>query len=248
MSVPTGKILIVDDEREIRSMLNIFLGFDFQIVEADSGASALRQAIVEEPDMVLLDLGLPDMDGTDVLLALRRFSQVPIVVLTARSADVEIVRALSSGADDYVTKPFRAEVLLARINANLRGRAPKVVEILVVENGPIRIDRIRHEVHLNGKYVALPPKTFSLLEFFIDNKGKILTHKEILKAVWGPDHAEDTQYLRVYVRELREKLETVPGLSKVIVAETRIGYRMVSLPTPPLAATAPEPHVALAAE
>ena len=234
MSAAPSKILIVDDEPEIRSMLNIFLSYDdFEIIEADSGKCALRQIIAEKPDAIILDLGLPDMDGIEVLIALRQFTQVPVIVLTARSDEAQIVKALSLGANDYVTKPFRAEILLARINANLRSRAPRQVEVLNLGNGPIQIDLVRHEVYLEGQCVPLTPKEFSLLALFMTNMGRTLTYKQILRGVWGPEHADDTQYLRVYISQLRKKLETVPGLSKAIVSESRIGYRMVPLSVAP---------------
>jgi len=226
------KILLVEDEVEIRSMLNIFLGVeDITVIEAESGKSALRQVISVKPDLVLLDLGLPDMDGQDVIKSIRQFSNVPIIVLTARADDAQVVTALNGGADDYVTKPFRAEILLARIHANLRcGEAVRPADIL--ENGPIVIDRGRHEVRLAGQLVAFTPKEFSVLEVFIKNKGRMLTHKQILGDVWGASHKEDTQYLRVYIGQVRTKLDTIPGLGASIVSESGIGYRMETLTAP----------------
>ncbi|EGF93254.1 response regulator [Asticcacaulis biprosthecium C19] len=220
------KILLVDDEPEIRSMLSIFLGVeDYDIIEADSGKAALRQIIGAKPDLIVLDLGLPEMDGQEVITAVRKFSNTPIVVLTARSDDSETVKALNAGADDYVTKPFRAEILLARIQANLR-QGKTVSEPDAIDNGPVHMDIGRHEVRLNGTLVAFTPKEFALLEFFVRNRGRMLTHKQILKEVWGPAHTDDTQYLRVYIGQVREKLATVPGLGQSITSESGIGYRM----------------------
>ncbi len=220
-------ILIVDDEEEIRKMLNIFLDtVEFKVVESESGKQALRMAASVKPDLILLDLGLPDMDGKEVVASLREWSHVPIVVLTVRSDDSEVAAALNAGADDYVTKPFSAEVLLARINANLRKWVVREVGEPFVINGPIRMDLVRHEVFIDNERVPLTPKEYDLLRYFITNRGRMLTHKQILKEVWGPAHVEDTQYLRVYVSQLREKLETKPDLGKSIVSEAGIGYRM----------------------
>jgi len=233
MATATRKILIVDDEAEIRNMLGIFLGVeDFEIVEADCGKNALREAVSAKPDLIVLDLGLGDMDGVDVIKSLRQFSNTPIVVLTARNDDRQTVVALNAGADDYVTKPFRAEVLLARINANLRQSKTDNTAPAMIENGPIRIDPARHEVFVGERRIALTPKEFALLQVFVVNKGRMLTHKHILKEVWGPAHTDDTQYLRVYIGQLREKLEVLPGLGKSIVSESGIGYRMDTLPEP----------------
>lgn len=236
---PSQKILIVDDEAEIRNMLNIFLGVeDFEILEADCGKAALRMAVSAKPDLIVLDLGLGDMDGIEVITSLRQFTNTPVIVLTARQDDRQTVVALNAGADDYVTKPFRAEVLLARINANLRQSKSDTEPPAMIENGPIRIDPARHEVFVNDRRVAFTPKEFSLLRVFMLNKGRMLTHKHILKEVWGPAHTDDTQYLRVYIGQLREKLEIAPGLGKSIVSESGIGYRMDVLP--PVTAEAAE--------
>lgn len=231
-------ILLIDDEAEIRSMLNIFLGVeDLDVIEADTGKSALRQVVSAKPDLVVLDLGLPDMDGQEVIKSVRQFSNVPIVVLTARADDAQVVLALNSGADDYVTKPFHADILLARIKANLRHFGTKEDIETVVENGPVRMDLARHEVHLNGKLVSFTPKEFALLRLLVSNRGRLLTHKQILRDVWGPAHVDDTQYLRVYIGQVRDKLETEPGLGKTITSESGIGYRMETLPqSAPLAA------------
>ena len=230
MTSQSRKILLVDDEPEIRNMLSIFLGVeDFEIGEADSGKAALRAAVSAKPDLVVLDLGLGDMDGLDVIKALRQFSNMPIVVLTARSEDRQTVLALNAGADDYVTKPFRADVLLARINANLRTSKPANVETSEVTNGPVRMDLVRHEVFVGERQVTFTPKEFNLLHTFIANKGKMLTHKQILREVWGPAHTDDTQYLRVYIGQVREKLQGAGGLGSSIVSESGIGYRMDAL-------------------
>ena len=222
-------ILIVDDEEEIRKMLNIFLDtVDFKVVESENGKQAIRMVASVKPDLIVLDLGLPDMDGKEVITQLRQWTQVPIVVLTVRSEDSEIAAALNMGADDYVTKPFNAEVLLAHINANLRKATVREVGELDVSNGPIRMNLVRHEVYIDGERISFTPKEYDLLRYFLINRGRMLTHKQLLKEVWGAAHVEDTQYLRVYIGQVRDKLETKPGLGKLIVSEAGIGYRMDS--------------------
>ncbi len=220
-------ILVVDDEEGIRKMLNVYLGIvDFKVAESESGKQALRMAASVKPDLILLDLGLPDMDGKEVLSALRQWSHVPIIVLTVRSEDEEVAEALNLGADDYITKPFNADVLLARINANLRKWSVREVGEPDIINGPIRMDLVRHEVFVDGEKIAFTPKEYDLLRYLLINRGRMLTHKQILKEVWGPAHVEDTQYLRVYIGQTRRKLEVKPGLSKLIISEAAIGYRM----------------------
>ncbi len=227
METPKHTILLVDDENEIRNMLRIFLDVeDYNVLEAEDGKTALQKVISDKPSLVVLDLGLPDMDGQDVLAKIRQFSHVPVIVLTARDDDTQLVKALTAGADDYVTKPFRAEVLLARIGANLRGHSAGTVESEALTNGGIRLDLHRHEVFINDQLVAFTPKEFSLLGFFVRNKGKMLTHKQILKDIWGSNHTDDTQYLRVYIGQVRSKLEGAGNLANAIVSESGIGYRM----------------------
>ncbi len=231
MQEKKNTVLIVDDEEEIRKMLNIFLDTaDFKVVESDSGKQAIRLAASVKPNLVLLDLGLPDMDGKEVIQNIRQWSQVPIVVLTVRSAEEELVAALNMGADDYVTKPFGADVLLARINANLRKSVVREAGEPDLMNGPIRMDLVRHEVYIGGEKVAFTPKEYELLRYFLVNCGRMLTRRQILKEVWGPAHVDDAQYLRVYIGQVREKLDVVPGLKKLIVSEAGVGYRMDVLP------------------
>ncbi len=227
MTEKKNTILIIDDEPEIRRMLNIFLDVsDFKVAEADCGKQGLRLAASVKPDLILLDLGLPDLDGKEVVSKIREWSQAPIVVLSVRSEDSETVAALNAGADDYITKPFSADVLLARIHANLRKRAVQEAGDPNLTNGLIRIDLVRHEVFINEKQISFTPKEYDLLRYFMLNCGKMLTHKQILKEVWGAAHVESTQYLRVYIGQVREKLESEPGLGKLIIAEAGVGYRM----------------------
>jgi two-component system KDP operon response regulator KdpE len=220
-------IMIVDDEEEIRKMLSIFLdAADFKVCDCDCGKQALRMSASVRPDLILLDLGLPDIDGKEVIAKIREWSNVPIIVLTVRAEDMDASQALNMGADDYVTKPFSAEVLLARINANLRKSVVKEVGDPEIVHGPIRMDLVRHEVFIDQERVGFTPKEYDLLRYFLVNRGRMLTHKQILKEVWGPAHLEDTQYLRVYIGQVRDKLETREGLGKSIVSESGIGYRM----------------------
>jgi two-component system, OmpR family, KDP operon response regulator KdpE len=230
MTEKRSTILVVDDEDEIRKMLNIFLDVaDFRVLTAENGKQAIRMAASVKPDLILLDLGLPDIDGKDVIAALRQWTQVPIIVLTARSEDVDAASTLNLGADDYVTKPFSAEILLARINANLRKAVVRETGDPELNNGPIRMDLVRHEVYVGDERVPFTPKEYDLLRFLLVNRGRMLTHKQILKEVWGPAHVDNTQYLRVYISQVREKLEINPGLSQFIVSESGIGYRMEAM-------------------
>jgi len=222
-----NKILIVDDEAQIRKMLNIYLeAFDFSVEESDSGKQAVRMSASTKPDLILLDLGLADMDGKEVIAKIREWSQIPIVVLSVRALDEEVVAALNAGADDYIIKPFNADVLVARIKANLRKAIVRDGGEPELTNGSIRMDLVRHEVFIKGKKVALTPKEYELLRYFMINRGRMLTHKQILNEIWGPAHGENTQYLRVYVGQVREKLELEDSSPQLIVTEQGVGYRM----------------------
>jgi two-component system KDP operon response regulator KdpE len=224
-------ILVVDDEPQIQKMLGILLDVEnFKIVKSTSGKQAIRMCASIKPDLILLDLGLPDMDGKDVITAIRDWSQVPIIVLSVRSSDEEITAALNMGANDYVTKPFNVDVLLARINAALRSSAVHETGEPELCNGALRMDLVRHEVFLKEKLLAFTPKEYDLLRYFMVNRGKMLTHKEILKTVWGAAHGDDTTYLRVFIGQIREKIEETPTLPVFITTEPGIGYRMEVFP------------------
>lgn len=231
MSEKKSTILVVDDEVQIRKMLNIFLeASDFKIEESDSGRQAIRMSGSVKPDLVLLDLGLPDMDGKEVITQIRQWSQMPIIVLSVRTLDEEVIASLNAGADDYIVKPFNADVLVARIRANLRKAMVKEAGQPELVNGPLMMDLIRHEVFHHGEKVQLTPKEYDLLRFFMINRGRMLTHRQILNEVWGPAHSDDTQYLRVYIGQVREKLEQDPANPQLIITEPGVGYRMESLP------------------
>lgn len=226
-------ILIIEDETSIRRILSISLeGAGYKVVECSNGREGARLAASVNPELVLLDLGLPDIDGKDVISSIREWSQMPVIVCSVRNTDEEIIKAFTCGANDYVTKPFNPDVLLARINANLRKAATQQAGEPELVNGYIRVDLVRHEVFLNNKKAVFTPKEYELLRFFLINHGKMLTHKEILKEVWGIAHIDNIQYLRVYVRQLREKLEADPAQPNCIITEPGIGYRMESLNSP----------------
>ncbi|MCI5049920.1 MAG: response regulator transcription factor [Rickettsiales bacterium] len=227
MSDIKNTVLIVDDEPQIRKMLKITLeGMSYKTEECDNGKEGVRLCASVKPDLVLLDLGLPDMDGKEVIEQVREWSQVPIIVLSVRDDDEEIAKALNLGADDYVTKPFNHEVLLARINANLRKAVTKEAGESVLENGKIKMDLVRHEVFLDDEKTSFTPKEYELLRYLMTHRGKMLTHKQILKDVWGPAHGDDMQYLRVYIGQIREKIEKDSSAPDYIVTEPGIGYRM----------------------
>ncbi|MBO6827594.1 MAG: response regulator transcription factor [Sneathiella sp.] len=220
-------ILIIDDEPQIRKLLKITLQDEgFKTEECENGGQALRMTGSLKPDLIVLDLGLPDVDGKEVISGIREWSQVPIIVCSVRDADREVVEALGLGADDYVTKPFNPDILIARINTNLRKAVTQEAGEPDLENGRIRMDLVRHEVYLDGEATFFTPREYELLRYFMLNRGKMITHRQILKDVWGPAHADDMQYLRVYVSQLREKIELTPKDPTYVITEPGIGYRM----------------------
>lgn len=227
MNQKKSTILIIEDEPPIRKLLTITLeGNGYKAAVADSGAEGARLVSSIKPELVLLDLGLPDQDGKEVIKVIREWSQVPIIVCSVRSEDDEIVTALEAGADDYITKPFNPDVLLARIHANLRKSVTQEAGEPDLINGNIRMDLVRHEVFLDEVKVTFTPKEYALLRYFMVHRGKMLTHRQILKDVWGPAHGDDMQYLRVYISQLREKIEPEGSEISYIMTEPGIGYRM----------------------
>jgi two-component system KDP operon response regulator KdpE len=227
MNKKKNTILVVDSDPQSQKMMTIVLDEDnFTLIDCLTGKQATRLAVSTKPDLVLLDLNLPDMQGLDVMTALREWSEVPIIILSARAEDSDVVEALNRGADDYVIKPFSADILLARINASLRSSAVKETGTPELVNGPLRIDLVRHEVFLDDELLAFTPKEYNLLRYFMIHRGKMLPHRDILKEVWGDAHADDTQYLRVFIGQIREKIEKDPSIPVRIVTEAGIGYRM----------------------
>jgi two-component system KDP operon response regulator KdpE len=220
------RILVVDDEPQILRFLRASLtasGFD--VIEVESGAEALKRAAIELPDVVLLDLGLPDMDGKEVIRALREWSEIPIIVLSARAREAEKVEALDLGADDYVNKPFGIGELLARLRAALRHKMRQQGEAPVVKAGDLRIDIARHKVLRGEAEIRLTPKEFELLKTLAQSAGKVITHRQLLQAVWGPAHVDDTAYLRVFIGQLRRKIDAGEAQS-LIENAAGIGYRL----------------------
>jgi two-component system KDP operon response regulator KdpE len=227
MNKKKSTILAIDSDIQSQKMLTIVLDEEqFNVVDCLTGKQAIQLAISIKPDLVLLDLNLPDMEGGDLITALREWTEVPTIIISSRSHDEDVVKALNMGANDYVIKPFNADVLLARINASLRVSAVQEAGKPMIANGPLIMDLVRHEVKLNETLLHLTPKEYNLLRYFMLHRGKMLSHREILKAVWGSAHGEDTQYLRVFVGQLREKIEKNPSIPSLIITEPGVGYRM----------------------
>ena len=225
MSAAPLRVLIVDDEPPIRKLLRMGLTAQgYQVLEAPNGKAAL-ELVAQRPDLVILDLGLPDVQGFDLLRTIRaRNEQVPIVVLSSRGDEVAKVAALDLGADDYVTKPFGTEELLARMRAALRHQLQVHGERPVFHTGDLSVDLVRRIVKLGDKEVKLSPKEYELLRMLVQHAGKVLTHKFLLGELW--DDLTDAQYLRVYVRQLRQKIEANPERPQYVLTETGIGYRL----------------------
>jgi two-component system KDP operon response regulator KdpE len=223
------KILIVDDEAQMRRFLRGALGsHGYDVVEAETAREAIQLAASHNPDLMLLDLGLPDRDGLEVVRELREWSRVPIVVVSARGREDDKVDALDAGADDYLTKPFGVKELLARIRVGLRHRKSAVdaPDNPVIELGSLRLDRARREVAVRGAEVHLTPIEYKLLVFLAENAGRVLTHRQILKEVWGPMHEAQTHYVRVHMAELRKKIELDPARPELLLTEPGVGYRL----------------------
>ncbi|MDP3266613.1 MAG: response regulator transcription factor [Sulfuricurvum sp.] len=224
----TSKILIVDDDPSIRRLLAMTLAFAGFITEmASTAKEGLKKGAYDHFDLILLDLGLPDMSGVQFLERYRQDEQTPIIVVSAIHDESDKIAALNAGADDYVTKPFNADELIARIKANLRRVPPaqEVLTLLVV--GTMRMDVPNRIVSIEDELIKLTPKEFKLLRVFMENQGKALTHSWLLKAVWGVGYQHETHYLRVFINQLRQKIETDPARPKWINTESGIGYRFL---------------------
>jgi two-component system KDP operon response regulator KdpE len=222
------RILVVDDDRQLLRALRINLAArGYEAVLAPDGATALASASRQPPDLVVLDLGLPDMDGVEVVEGLRGWSTVPVIVLSARDQEQSKVRALDAGADDYVTKPFGMDELLARVRAALRRGAPEPQEA-VVSTAAFTIDLAAKRVIRDGADVRLTPTEWHLLEVLVRNAGKLVPHRQLLQEVWGPRYESETNYLRVYLAQLRAKLEPDPARPRHLLTEPGMGYRFVT--------------------
>jgi two-component system KDP operon response regulator KdpE len=223
-------ILVIDDEAQIRKFLRISLSAQgYRVLEAGNGSDGLAQAALEHPDLVVLDLGLPDMDGQQVLGELREWSQVPVLVLSVRASEGEKVKALDGGANDYVTKPFGIQEFLARVRALLRqGNAGEPPEACA-QSGSLQVDFAYRRVTLEGAEVALTRKEYAVLAMLARHLGRVVTQQQLLKDIWGPTHVEDSHYLRVVVGHLRQKLGDDPAAPRFIVTEAGVGYRLLEL-------------------
>lgn len=231
MTTIKSKVLIVDDEPQIRKMLAIGLHVhDYIALEAASGTEALKAITTKKPDIVILDLGLPDMSGVELIRQVREWSKIPIIILSVRSEDADKIEAFDSGANDYVTKPFSIAELMARIRASLRDTLyQNDIEPIFVA-GDLKVDLLKHEVTVRNKRIKLSPKEYNLLRILITNAGRVITHKQLIKEVWGEAYNDsDNQYLRIYIRQLRQKLEIDRTRDQYIHNEQGIGYRLEAL-------------------
>lgn len=220
----SARVLVVDDEPQIRRFLRISLAANgYAVGEAETADEGIAAARAAPPDLVILDLGLPDRDGQEVISEIRGFSVVPILVLSVRADEFDKVEALDRGATDYVVKPFGIAELMARVRAALRARAPALE---VVTAGAVTVDLSRRVVRRDGAEVRLSKKEWELLAMFARYPDHVLTHRQILKEVWGPAHVDDTAYLRVYVNQLRQKLEADPAQPALLVNDPGVGYRL----------------------
>ncbi|HHW13354.1 MAG TPA: response regulator [Firmicutes bacterium] len=227
MGQTAAKILVVDDEVQIRKLLRVALSaHGYAVEEAATGEEGLNRAALTHPDLMILDLGLPDLDGTEVVRRLREWSPLPVIVLSVRETEPDKIAALDAGADDYVTKPFGMGELLARLRVALR-RSARPAEEPVLTFGRLAIDRARRVVTVDGQEVKLTPTEYEVLKVLAANAGRVLTNRQILRAVWGPAYERETHYLRVYVGQLRRKLEADPSRPEHLLTEPGVGYRLV---------------------
>ena len=225
-----ANIVVVEDEANIRRFIRLALESEgHQVFEAENIKRGLIEAGTRRPDLVVLDLGLPDGDGTDLIRDLRNWSAIPVIVLSARTAETEKVAALDAGADDYLTKPFGAAELLARVRAHLRRHRRDASGASSVEFGDIRLDMSRRTLERRGEHLHLTPIEYRLLTYLVANPDCVLTHRQLLNTVWGPSHVEDSHYVRIYMGQLRKKIEDQPSRPKHILTEAGIGYRFVGL-------------------
>ena len=227
MNKPANVVLLIDDEPKIRRFLRA--GFElngFYVLEAENAAEALKMATFSTPDLIILDLALPDLHGTEVLERLRSWSNVPIIILSVVSAEVEKVRLLQAGADDYVVKPFGMAELLARSEAALRRYFKTATESPIVVAGPLSIDLVARSVSLNKNPIRLTRKEYRLLHILATHIGLVVTHDQLLKEIWSGNQRDNIQYLRILVRKLRQKIETDPNHPRLLVTESGVGYRL----------------------
>jgi two-component system KDP operon response regulator KdpE len=219
------KVLVIDDEPQIRRLIKVSLeGHGFRVIEAANGKDGIDQVLGSKPDIIILDLGLPDIDGKEVIRTVREWSTIPIIILSARDQEMEKIAALDMGANDYLTKPFGVGELMARIRVCLRSMVSGSDESQL-HCGDLVIDLAKHQVMLSGNEIKLTPTQYDLLKVLAQNAGKVLTHRQLLKKVWGTE-SDDTQYIRVYIGQLRRKIEADPSRPKYLITESGIGYRL----------------------
>jgi len=224
--VSSLKILVVDDERPIRRFLNASLGNRYTILEAENGGDAIQTTAINHPDLIILDLGLPDMDGTEVTRRIREWTDVPVIVISVRDSEQDKVAALDAGADDYLTKPFGTSELLARIRVALRHSNKTENETAVYENNGLTVDFMKREVRVNENSVTLTPTEYNILKTLVNHAGKVLTHQQLIKEVWGGNYEADSHILRVNISNLRRKIEIDTLKPRYIITEPGIGYRL----------------------
>lgn len=223
---PELTVLVIEDEPHIRRVLqSVLVSEGYRVFEAETGARALIEAGTRKPDLLIVDLGLPDLDGTEVVRSVRQWSEVPILILSARGEETEKIVALDGGADDYLTKPFGVGELLARVRALTRRRLRGGDAVPVMAFGDVQVDLVRRAVSRAGEPVHLTRIEFRLLAVLVANPGKVLTHQHLMREVWGPGQAENSHYLRIYVSRLRQKLEPDPTEPAYLLTETGVGYR-----------------------
>jgi two-component system KDP operon response regulator KdpE len=224
---PALTALVIDDEPQIRRLLRVTLEANgYRVLDAATGEDGIAQAAQRKPDIVLLDLGLPDLDGVTVVKRLREWSRVPVVILSVRDSEDDKVAALDAGADDYVTKPFSSAELLARLRAALRHAQPQGADA-IFRSGELEVDFAARAVRLRGAELSLTPIEYALLRLLVTHAGRVLTHRQLLTEVWGPNAVEQTHYLRVHIAHLRKKLGDAEGVSQMIRTESAVGYRFV---------------------
>lgn len=219
------KILVVDDERPIRRFLNASLGNRYSILEAENGNDAIKMAAMNHPEVIILDLGLPDMDGTDVTRRLREWTDVPIIIISVRDSEEDKVAALDAGADDYLTKPFGTSELLARVRVALRRANKAVEEAATFQHDDLLIDFVKRDVRVNSNPITLTPTEYNILRVLVSHAGKVLTHQQLIKEVWGGNYEVNAHLLRVNVSNLRRKIESNPLQPRHIITEPGVGYR-----------------------
>jgi two-component system, OmpR family, KDP operon response regulator KdpE len=222
----TLKILVVDDERPIRRFLNASLGGLYKVLEAENGGDAIQVAAFSHPDLIILDLGLPDMDGTEVTRQLREWTDVPIIVISVRDSERDKVLVLDAGADNYLTKPFGISELLARIRVALRRSSKSEAESVVFQNGDLLVDLLKREVRVGDQPVMLTPTEYSILRTMIRYAGRVLTRQQLIREVWGENYEPDFHLLRVNISNLRRKIESDPLRPRHILTEPGVGYRL----------------------